>query len=62
VKKPKVRRKTRVARTRAKKKTHVTTVAKSSPCDQLAALRAACEKQSPTTLKTGNSNILQRAL
>ena len=62
VKQPKVHRKTRVARTRAKKKTHVTTVAKSSPCDQLAALRAACEKQSPTTLKTGNSNILQRAL
>jgi hypothetical protein len=58
----KTKRKPRHRRIRAKKRAPVTTVAKSNPCTQLAALRAACEKESPSTLKTGNSNILQRSL
>lgn len=51
------KRKTRIARTRAKKKSRGIVLAKSSPCDQLAALRAACEKKSPATLKAPDSKI-----
>jgi hypothetical protein len=41
----KVRRKTEISRSRARKKQQAVVVAKSNPCDQFAALRATCEKK-----------------
>lgn len=49
--------KSRIARTKAKKKSSPIVLAKSSPCDKLAKLRAACEKESPATLKALDKKI-----
>ena len=51
------KRKARIARIRAKKKSSGIVLAKTGPCDQLAALRAACEKKSPARLKALDSKI-----
>ncbi|MGA7595845.1 MAG: flagella assembly protein FlgT middle domain-containing protein [Gallionella sp.] len=54
---PGVAHKTGTAQVRALKKSPVITVAKTSPCDQLAALRAACEKKPAPDLKSADKKI-----
>jgi len=53
----KEKRISKIVRTSAKKKPRGIVLAKSGPCDQLAALRAACEKKSPATLKALDRKI-----
>jgi len=53
----KEKRKDTIVPTSAKKKSRGIVLAKSGPCDQLAALRAACEKKSPATLKAPDRKI-----